>query len=206
MGNAKLKIQKIEKRDASTRLFCGMSRDGYIKIKKEGRLKFYVGEVFVYTQEATKDGPRSVRKLYRATTGFTRKTPISECFECFGSKSGRKYWANVVPVTKRASTLDADNATSTHQNAPLQRTEGKAKATALPHIDAIAAQRQAGLDPDVRMSFIVTYVGESRANIYRKMGKEFPMPTKRGRGSFWPLSVIDAYKAKTSREGGRNGQ
>lgn len=55
----------------------------------------------------------------------------------------------------------------------------------------------AGQDPDVRMTFIVSYVGESRAGLYAKMSatpQKFPSPIKRGRSSFWPLSVIDAYR------------
>lgn len=55
----------------------------------------------------------------------------------------------------------------------------------------------AGQDPDVRMTFIVSHVGESRAGLYAKMKatpQKFPSPVKRGRGSFWPLSVIDAYR------------
>ncbi|MDH1290431.1 hypothetical protein N5C43_04070 [Comamonas terrigena] len=55
----------------------------------------------------------------------------------------------------------------------------------------------AGLDPDVRMTFIVSYVGESRASLYAKMKatpQKFPSRIKRGHGSFWPLSVIDAYR------------
>ena len=59
----------------------------------------------------------------------------------------------------------------------------------------IAAQRDVGLDPDVTMSFITFYVNESKATLYRKMGKTFPLPIKRGKSSFWPLSQIDAYKA-----------
>lgn len=61
--------------------------------------------------------------------------------------------------------------------------------------EAIAAQRAAGLDPDLRMSFIPAFLGESKASLYRKMGKEFPQPIKRGKGSFWPMSQIEAYKA-----------
>lgn len=64
-------------------------------------------------------------------------------------------------------------------------------------LERIAAHRAAGLDPDLRMEFIVDYLGESRATLYRKMGKSFPMPIKRGKGSFWPMSQIDAYKAGT---------
>lgn len=61
--------------------------------------------------------------------------------------------------------------------------------------EVIAAQRAAGLDPDLRMSFIPDFLQESKASLYRKMGKGFPQPIKRGKGSFWPMSQIEAYKA-----------
>ena len=61
--------------------------------------------------------------------------------------------------------------------------------------EVIAAQRAAGLDPDLRMSFIPAFLQESKASLYRKMGKGFPQPIKRGKGSFWPMSQIEAYKA-----------
>ena len=53
------------------------------------------------------------------------------------------------------------------------------------------------LDPDVRIDFIAKYLGESRANLYRKMKltpPQFPNPIKRGRGSFWPFSLVEAYR------------
>lgn len=62
------------------------------------------------------------------------------------------------------------------------------------NLEKISAQRAAGFDPDLRMSFISAFLCESKANLYRKMGKEFPLPVKRGRGSFWPMSKIEAYK------------
>ena len=61
-------------------------------------------------------------------------------------------------------------------------------------LERISAQRAAGFDPDLRMSFISAFLCESKANLYRKMGKEFPLPVKRGRGSFWPMSEIEVYK------------
>lgn len=59
------------------------------------------------------------------------------------------------------------------------------------------AQRDKGLDPDVRLSFVCRYVGESIPTIYRKIKlDQFPAPVKRGRSSFWTLSSIDAYRSK----------
>jgi predicted DNA-binding transcriptional regulator AlpA len=62
-------------------------------------------------------------------------------------------------------------------------------------LEAVAALRAAAFDPDLRMWFITVYVGESAASLYRKMGITFPRPVKRDKGSFWPMSIIDAYKA-----------
>lgn len=65
-------------------------------------------------------------------------------------------------------------------------------------LSQVSAQRNEGLDPHVRMSFVSLYLSESKANLYRKMGKGFPKPIKRGHGSFWPMSQIEAYKAGAS--------
>lgn len=67
-------------------------------------------------------------------------------------------------------------------------------------LERIRLMRAAGMDPDLRMEFICKFLGESKANLYRKMKldpPQFPKPTRRGRASFWPLSVIEAYKAGT---------
>ena len=62
-------------------------------------------------------------------------------------------------------------------------------------LERIRLARAAGLDPDVRIDFIVPYLSESRANIYRKLKLgQFPKSVKRGRGSYWPLSVVEAYR------------
>jgi len=58
----------------------------------------------------------------------------------------------------------------------------------------VAALRNAGFDPVVRMTFIEDYLDECRTGLYAKMkAGAFPMPQKRGRMSIWPLSVVDAY-------------
>lgn len=60
----------------------------------------------------------------------------------------------------------------------------------------VREMKAAGIDPDVRMDFMRIYLGEGRATLYRRMKMmppQFPKPTKRGRGSFWPLSVVESY-------------
>jgi predicted DNA-binding transcriptional regulator AlpA len=54
----------------------------------------------------------------------------------------------------------------------------------------------AGVDPDVKIPFVLDYLGGiSRPTAYRKMklGK-FPMRVKRDSSAMWPFSVIEAYK------------
>ncbi|MDI3380377.1 hypothetical protein ACFPPF_09930 [Xenophilus aerolatus] len=62
----------------------------------------------------------------------------------------------------------------------------------------VRALQAAGMDPRVGLRFMVSYVGESRASLQRKFGKELPVPSKRGGRNFWPLSQIDAYAAGKS--------
>jgi predicted DNA-binding transcriptional regulator AlpA len=82
------------------------------------------------------------------------------------------------------------------QATSAKRTYNKKDAAYPAEIKRIALQHAAGLDPDVRMEFVAHYLNESRANIYRKLTLgQFPMPVKRGRGAFWPMSAIEAYKA-----------
>lgn len=79
----------------------------------------------------------------------------------------------------------------------VTRKKTKASNSFEDEVKRIGMARAAGLDPDVRMNFIPKYLGESRSGLYAKMEKsppEFPSANKRGRGSFWPLSVIDAYR------------
>lgn len=73
--------------------------------------------------------------------------------------------------------------------------ESTGRDTFVARLRSIADLRDAGLDPDVDLAFIVAYVGESRATIYDKVARgDLSKPVKRGRSSFWPLSVVDAYK------------
>ncbi len=59
----------------------------------------------------------------------------------------------------------------------------------------VRALQSAGSEPSVGLRFMIIYLGESRASLQRKIGKDFPKPTKRGGRNFWPLSQVDAYAA-----------
>ncbi len=62
----------------------------------------------------------------------------------------------------------------------------------------VAAQRTSGVDPTVRMAFVAYYLGESESNLYRRRADgQFPTPIQRGKGTFWRMSDLDAFKTGT---------
>jgi predicted DNA-binding transcriptional regulator AlpA len=64
-------------------------------------------------------------------------------------------------------------------------------------VQRVARLRADGMDPTVRMAYVSFYIGESPANLYKKiLRNEFPAPNKVGNGSFWLLSTLDAYKER----------
>lgn len=78
---------------------------------------------------------------------------------------------------------------------PPAATPRKKSAPTEAEIRRVAEQRADGLDPSVRMAYAAYYVGESPANLYKKIEKnQFPPTTKRSGGSFWLLSLLNAYK------------
>jgi predicted DNA-binding transcriptional regulator AlpA len=190
------------------RVFGGITRLGKLRIREHGRVRLCVGQVFPLTEVVTAEGvkwKRASKPLYE-TEGFTRAAPATESFRCFSESGDCYYRIYCTPIPKRIHKANSDESVSATPTNDVSRKRNRLKHKLRSQLDAIAAQKRAGLDPDVRMAFISPYLGESRANLYKKMGDEFPLPTKRGRGSFWPLSVIDAYKAKNRGAGARDGQ
>jgi predicted DNA-binding transcriptional regulator AlpA len=62
----------------------------------------------------------------------------------------------------------------------------------------VNAQRANGIDPAVRMAFAAHYLGESESNLHRRRAKgQFPQSIQRGKGMFWLMSDLDAFKAGT---------
>lgn len=63
-------------------------------------------------------------------------------------------------------------------------------------LELIWAARQAGSDPQVKMRHVAAILLLSPQTVYRKIQKqEFSPPLKRGRGSYWRMSQLDAYLA-----------
>lgn len=190
----------------------GQSPDGRIRVKVRGQNYLVTGTLaqrsmlvnasgkkkFSYTQLVSTPGYKPsadcdkkviawckvAAKSYRVVGQFKKLTP----------KPLTR--SNAVGQTSTAASVQlAGTEFARHQAAAAKDGNLRPPRSYQVHFERIFAQRAAGLDPDLRMSFIAAFLGESKANLYRKMGKEFPMPIKRGKGSFWPMSKIEAYKA-----------
>ncbi len=99
-----------------------------------------------------------------------------------------------ITVSKGSAYLtESAEALTTGKN---EKPKTKRIATFHKQLQTLVEQRKLGIDPDLRMAFLVDYLAESKATLHRKMSLgKFPAPVKRGRGSFWPMSLIEQYKA-----------
>lgn len=205
-------MKQISLRSSITAIYHGIKKDGRICVDLEGKKKLFHGKVYELRERKSAGGNRKVvRKHLSTTPGYQARPSDDKSFIANAPVGGKRY-----RVIGRANFPSKEISTSRYSPTSEGFSISSDKANASPciskapaahdvsnnpskvyarELQLIAAQRAAGLDPDVRMSFVVGYVGECRSNLYRKMGSTFPSPIKRGRGNFWKLSVIDAYKA-----------
>jgi len=197
--------------------YHGAHHDGRFRIKVRGKNALVCGVAYqvISSVKRTADGKKLwVEKLFGTTPGYKALALHDQRFIAHCPTSGTRFRVigqlkyldakravvpvNVHPVETNQAANGIAIALSPHavDAIPRGRTQRTKRAFAL-ELEAIAAQRAAGLDPDVRLWFITAYLGESRANLYRKLGTTFPKPIKRGRSSFWPMSVIEEYKVGT---------
>jgi hypothetical protein len=195
----------------------GQSNDGRIRVKLKGQNHLVIGTLSERRPFIDGSGRKKwFCSLIETTPGYQASSTADRSVIAFCPTTGKSY--RIVGLFKM---LTAKPLMSSHpvadasptampvgaeqaQNQPpskIQASNTRALRTHHLELDMIAAQRAAGLDPDLRMAFITVFVRESKANLYRKMGNGFPYPIKRGKGSFWPMSQIEAYKAGQSVNG-----
>ncbi len=186
----------------STTTFHGIKTDRHICVYRDEKFTLVKGKLFELQETKDDNGKiKLVRKQVSTTPGYAENATGDESFIAVCKLTGKRY--RVVGLVgdkllnpKSASSsgskpLEAATSPQQSQIAVKQRRDEKYKRV----LDQIVAQRNAGLDPQIRMSFITNFVSESRASLYRKLGTSFPLPVKRGRSSFWTMSSIEAYKA-----------
>ena len=87
----------------------------------------------------------------------------------------------------------------------------KAKRPAYSQADYLAelahvmAQKAVGVEAQIRIDFFARHTQRSKSSLYRELGKTFPLPTKRGRASYWKFSQAVAYAEASKPQQGSDG-
>lgn len=183
----------------------GQSNDGCIRVKHQGSNHLVTGRL--QERHRSKNAHGIVKTIYRlvSTTPGYQPSPLEDrTVDAVCPETGRHFrvtgtFQKLAPTTASVTQKPDDAAAITVKKVAVTPEARREPSPVYQRqCFVVAAQRAAGLDPDLRMSFITVFVNESKANLYRKMGKGFPPPIKRGKGSFWPMSQIEAYKAGQS--------
>jgi predicted DNA-binding transcriptional regulator AlpA len=187
----------------------GLSTDGRIRFKHQGQNYLVTGTL----SERRPFNDASVQKkwsfiLIATTPGYQPSQAVDKTLDAVCPETGRHFLVtgSFKTVVKKSSSIDYQQTHTMPIVGSCQMLKSSVSTKGISadrnlsytfsrQLTVIAAQRAAGLDPDLRMSFIPDFLQESKATLYRKMGKGFPYPIKRGKGSFWPMSQIEAYKA-----------
>lgn len=179
--------------------FHGFSKSGRAQFQCEGKRFYGVGQV-----ERCDDAriPLKVPQMH-VVPGYKANALKDQIVMAWSPKDScwNRFTGVLIPAKSSAAETECKVLPAVIAPTPKQsgvtRKKTKTSNSYEDEVKRIGMARAAGLDPDVRMNFIPKYLGESRSGLYAKMEKtpqEFPSPNKRGRGSFWPLSVIDAYR------------
>ena len=159
----------------------GQSPNGHIRVKHQGQNYLVIGSLAERRSRTDGTGKQKwSRHLTASTPGYQESAYSDKSIVAHCPTTGKSY--RVTGLFKKINPKPIVTNCLTEQ-----------VPAAIPLQTQIAIS--AGLDPDLRMSFIPAFLQESKASLYRKMGKGFPQPIKRGKGSFWPMSQIEAYKA-----------
>ncbi len=105
------------------------------------------------------------------------------------------------PLSNQALPATIPPATQPAHSKPIDAKEQAKLARLQKEFQRVNAQRASGIDPAVRMAFAAHYLGESESNLYRRRADgQFPKAIQRGKGTFWLMSDLDAFKAGTWKE------
>ncbi len=191
-------------------IFHGYSTTkGLAQFTRDEQRYWGVGEV----QECDEDQRPLADQSAYVVPGYQPDKNKDEVIVCQRAKSGHwyRFTGTVKPFSPKAPPAFAQpqavavrvEAPEPAPKVPAPKAKGS-RAAKRPVDEAFRQELQrirqsldAGLDPDVRIDFIAKYLGESRANLYRKMKltpPQFPNPIKRGHGSFWPFSLVETYR------------
>lgn len=180
--------------------YCGEAKSGHIKLRRENVTLYGIGCLYEVISSRIVEGERKVR--LNATP--TRTTPdLDSSFSdaqrriaCVGQKSGRefRFIGKIVSRKKYIRDVDRRMPIAPIWNEPGPRKESVARLAR--ELTLISGARASGFDPSLKLTQVCAILQESRSSVYRKISSGiFPPQIKRGNGSFWLLSHIEAYAA-----------
>lgn len=200
---------------ADTHTYYGLDKIGRILVKSNGKKYLVVGKVFKRKKSVDRNGnPKWSRQLVATTPGSEAVSESTKSVIAVCNKTGASF--RVIGIfqevdtssaskdlssTVTASILTAAPASQQSNAVTVENKRAKVKQNLAQQLEELSMLRMNGFDPDMRMSLIPAFLQESKASLYRKMGKQFPHPVKRGKCSFWPMSIIEAYKSGTYAAG-----
>lgn len=210
-------VPKKKRVHVSDALYCGVhARTGGLKLLIEGKRKVGFGELYLLGSVEEQTGPTvKLPELKLVVPGIDFDAKLKVRLYCRCNKSGTEYlfcgyiedyWPKEIAFTAPVDVLVPQLGTpavSPDESQEIVKTPLKPKRASTvrcrPTFDEelrrICSMRDAGLDPDLDMNFLIGYLPEGRATIYRKLKKkQFPPPLKRGGKVIWRLSVIEKYR------------
>jgi len=184
---------------------CGIAEDHHILIGRNGQLISMKGTLYeLVPKVGAKGSKKAVRKQVFTSPDYTDGMNGEESFTARSILTDKRYRVIGVAIGQMVQQCAASSPSMQSAIKAPVSLESNSSTRHRSHLekfkrelDFATAQREAGLDPMVRIEFAALYVGESKANLNRKSGVTFPPPLKRGRGAFYLLSDLDAYKNGT---------
>lgn len=171
--------------------YCGKIQGGVYKLKIGGYRFYGHGKLHqCKAEQASKD------LLISLASGVPKNGLM---LQCIGAKTGKLYFfVGTVKLPTKNGSSEQNGTRDTNPTAPKEVPSighhSKKNLAITEEMQRIREAKNAGLNPSVRIEFVVHFLNMSRATIYRKMGQsQFPKPIKHGHGSFWLLSVIEQF-------------
>ena len=184
-------------------LYRGKNKAGVHTLEIGGHLFDGYGKVWPHKSEQASKG-----FLVKPAGGVPKNCVV---VLCIGAKTGNLYrFVGTLQTQKKMAHFEQRRpATTTPAGQPIapkpspalipQKVASASQASGkhlaiTKEMQRIREAKEAGLNPNVRMEFVVRFLNISRATLYRRMeASQFPEPIKHGHINFWPLSVIEQF-------------
>lgn len=174
-------------------VYRGISNKGKVQLVHNGRRAIVTGKVYRLNPLAS--GKKKLL-LVHVTNGYTAASSID--LRIIAIDSAKVKYRVIGQIQYEPESMNSkephpfsSSCISSSANKEVQHSESVR--AYLKTLEFVLTQKALGHDPYVRIDFAAEFVGESKSNLYKKIGKTFPRPVKRGRASFWLFSDVESY-------------